>query len=178
MLNENLKNANILIVDDKDANIDILVGLLESQGYSNVKTTTHPRMASGMFKSLSPDIILLDLLMPHLSGYEIMSQLKTLISPVNFLPILVLTADITVEAKQRALALGARDFLTKPFDLNEVAFRIKSLLYTRYLQQQVNYLTQLVEGKVPDNSLTDTNNQQPITDGPDEESQELETDNE
>jgi PleD family two-component response regulator len=154
MLDETLKNAKILVVDDQEANIDILVGLLEIQGYTNIKSTTHPRTVLSTFKLFEPDLVLLDLMMPHFSGFEIMGQLKGLIPPGNYLPVMVITADITIEAKQRAMALGAKDFLSKPLDLHEVSLRIKNLLYTRYLQQQLEYVTQILAGRKPADTIT------------------------
>lgn len=148
MINSTLKNASILIVDDKEANIDILMGLLELEGYSNIKSTTDPRFVVKMVQAFNPDLVLLDLMMPHISGYEVMEQLKPLIPFGTFVPILVLTADITQEAKQRALAGGASDFLSKPFDLMEVALRIKNLLFTRYLFQQMQNQNQILEEKI------------------------------
>ncbi|MEI6899021.1 MAG: response regulator [Bacteroidota bacterium] len=122
---EKLKTAKILIVDDKEANIDILSGLLEMQGYANIKDTIDSRRVIDLYNSFHPDLILLDLMMPHLTGYDVMEQLKALIPIGTYLPILILTADITAEAKQRALAMGAMDFLAKPFDLVEVGLRKK-----------------------------------------------------
>ncbi|MCL4481417.1 MAG: ATP-binding protein [Bacteroidetes bacterium] len=148
MIDSTLKNANILIVDDQETNIDILVGLLEMQGYTNIETTIDPRLVVGLFKSFNPDLILLDLMMPYLTGYEVMEQLKALIPHSTYLPILVLTADITVEAKQRALSCGAKDFITKPFDLIEVGLRIKNLLETHYLQKQLENQNYILEEKV------------------------------
>ena len=148
MLDESFKNASILVIDDQEANVDILVGFLEAQGYTKIKTTIHPRIAVALVKSFEPDIILLDLLMPHLSGYEILSQLRALIPPATYLPILVLTADITIEAKQRALALGAKVFLGKPFDLHEVGLNIKNQLFTRYLTQQLENQKLILEEMV------------------------------
>ena len=148
MINSTLKNASILIVDDKEANIDILMGLLELEGYSNIKSTTDPRFVVKMVQAFNPDLVLLDLMMPHISGYEVMEQLKPVIPFGTFVPILVLTADITQEAKQRALAGGASDFLSKPFDLMEVALRIKNLLFTRYLFQQMQNQNQILEEKI------------------------------
>ena len=139
MIDSTLKNANILIVDDKQANIDILVGLLEFHGYNNIKTTTDPRLVVALYEMFKPDIILLDLNMPHFTGFEIIEQLQYLIPSYVFMPILVLTADITMEAKKQALSIGAKDFISKPFDLNEVDLRIKNLLETRYLYQQLNH---------------------------------------
>ncbi|MDP3684900.1 MAG: hybrid sensor histidine kinase/response regulator, partial [Ignavibacteria bacterium] len=95
-----------------------------------------------------PDIILLDLMMPHLDGFQILEQLKEIIPAGNYLPILVLTADVSPDAKQIALAGGASDFLSKPFDLIEVDLRIKNLLKTRYLHQQLENQNQILEEKV------------------------------
>jgi len=153
MIDSILKNANILIVDDQKANIDILAGLLEIQGYSHVKSTTDPRQVAGLLDTFAPDLILLDLMMPHMSGYEVMNQLRELIPYNTYLPILVLTADITIEAKQRALSDGARDFLSKPFDLIEVGLRIENLLFARSLHQQSLKQNILLEEKVRERTL-------------------------
>jgi len=148
MINSALKNANILIVDDQESNVYILEFFLSSQGYTNIKTTTDPRQVVRLFASSKPDLVLLDLMMPYLSGFEVMEQLKSLIAANTYLPILVLTADTTTESKQRALSGGASDFLTKPFDLTEVGLRIHNLLYTCYLQQQLQNQNEVLEGKV------------------------------
>jgi len=137
MIDSTLKNANILIVDDQQPNIDVLEGYLEMEGYQNIKSTTDPRQVLTLWADFEPDILLLDLTMPHLSGYEVMGQLKKLTDEGVFFPIVVLTADSTSEAKQRSLASGAVDFLVKPFDLVEVGLRIRNLLYTSYLQQRL-----------------------------------------
>ncbi len=134
-MNPSFKNANILIVDDSISNIALLESLLEQAGYTNVKSTIDSREVVDLYESFQPDLILLDLMMPYLSGYEVMNQLKKLIPAKNYLPILVLTAEISNETKQRALSSGAKDFLSKPFDLNEVLLRIKNLLETRYLYE-------------------------------------------
>ncbi|MEI6090187.1 MAG: response regulator [bacterium] len=153
MIDSTLKNANILIVDDNEANIDILQGLLEIQGYTNIKTTTDSRLTVSLYKSFKPDLILLDLMMPNLSGYLVMEQLKSLIPFDSYLPILVLTADMSIDAKQRALASGAKDFLAKPLDLIEVGLRIKNLLFARYLHQQLLSQNQTLELKVKERTF-------------------------
>ena len=148
MIDSTLKNANILIVDDKQDNIDILTGLLEITGYINIKTTTDSRKVVDLFIDFKPDIILLDLQMPHFTGYQVMEQLKSLLPDNSYIPILVLTADLTTEAKQLALSGGASDFLTKPYDLIEVDLRIKNLLKVYYshqfLENQNKYLDEIV----------------------------------
>lgn len=148
MIDASLKNANILIVDDQIANIEVLTGLLIRQKYTNVHFTIDPREVVQLYKSFKPDLILLDLSMPFLTGFEVMEKLKEITPENTFLPILVLTADVTVESKQHALSVGASDFLTKPFDLLEVVLRIKNLLYSNYLQQQLKNQNELLEEKV------------------------------
>ena len=150
MIDATLKNANILIVDDQQANIDVLTSLLEFKEYTNLIQTTDSRLAVSLFKEREPDLIILDLMMPHIDGFQILEELKELIPAEAYLPILVLTADVTPDAKQIALAGGASDFLTKPFDLIEVDLRIKNLLTTRYLRQQLENQNQILEKKVKD----------------------------
>ena len=113
MMNTTIKNARILIVDDNATNIDILHDLLEVKGYTNIESTTDPRQVLSLFKTFDPDIILLDLMMPYLTGFQVMEQLKPLIPASCYMPILVLTADVTVDAKQRALAGGAKRFFNQ-----------------------------------------------------------------
>jgi light-regulated signal transduction histidine kinase (bacteriophytochrome) len=153
MIDSTLKNARILIIDDNQANIDVLTGLLEVQGYENYTALTDPRLVAGMISSFNPDLVLLDLLMPFLSGYQVMDQIKSMIPADSYLPVLILTADITLEAKQRALAQGAKDFLSKPYDLIEVSLRIKNLLETKYLHQQLQKQNQILEEKVKERTL-------------------------
>jgi two-component system, sensor histidine kinase and response regulator len=148
MIDESLKTANILIVDDQEANIDVLEGFLEMQGYINIKTTQDPRQVLDLYTTFEPDLILLDLSMPYMSGFEVMEQLKSNMMPNTFLPILILTADVSPVSKQRALAGGASDFLTKPFDLVEVGLRIRNLLYTSFLQQKLHNHNLILEEKV------------------------------
>ncbi len=141
MIDPDLKNARILIVDDLESNIDVLKGLLEIEGYTQIQSTTDPRKVTSLVETFDPELVLLDLMMPHLSGFEVMEllkeQRKNSLSPNKFLPIMILTADITSEAKHKALKLGAKDFLSKPFDLIEVGYRIRNLLETQYLYQQL-----------------------------------------
>lgn len=148
MTDFNIKDSNILIVDDKESNIQILEGLLEDSGFVNFRSTTDPRQVMSTFRTFKPDLILLDLMMPHMNGFEVMDLLKAEIPPGTYLPILVLTADITPAAKRKALADGAKDFLSKPFDLYEVRLRISNLLETRYLHLQLQNQNQILEEKV------------------------------
>ena len=128
-----LSDAKILIVDDEPANVLLMERLLQDSGYHNLSTTTDARKVLGLYREFGPDLILLDLMMPHLDGIAILGLLKDEIPADVYLPILVLTADATLEAKRKALAAGARDFLTKPFEQFEVLLRIRNLLATRQL---------------------------------------------
>lgn len=144
----NYLDATILIVDDKVANISILEDLLRMQGYNNIYNTTDSRTVLELYHTLNPDILLLDLMMPFLSGYEVMDQLKLVIPKGAYFPILVLTADISRDVKLRVLAAGATDFLSKPFDLIEVGLRIKNMIFTRSLYLKLESQNLNLESKV------------------------------
>ncbi|MDP3684899.1 MAG: hybrid sensor histidine kinase/response regulator [Ignavibacteria bacterium] len=178
MIDSTLKNANILIVDDQQANIDVLTGLLDAKGFTNYTTTEDPRAAATLFEKFKPDLLLLDLMMPHITGFQVMAQLKLMIPANTYFPILILTADITPESKQKALAEGATDFLTKPFDLIEVDLRIKNLLKARYLHQQIENQNQILEEKVKERTyeLEKTNSELIIAKEKAEESDKLKSD--
>jgi putative two-component system response regulator len=133
----NTLNARILVVDDEEANVQLLERILEIAGYRNVVSTMDPRRVLGLLHTFQPDLILLDLLMPHLDGFAVMELLHSEVPIDSYLPILVLTADATPETRSRALAGGARDFLTKPLDVDEVLLRIANMLDTRFLHLQL-----------------------------------------
>jgi putative two-component system response regulator len=147
-MKEDLTTARILIVDDQEANVLLLQRLLEKAGYTNYMTTNDPRQVLPLFTKFQPDLILLDLMMPYLDGYSVMQQLGPRIPADEYLPILVLTAEMNAEAKQKALSMGAKDFLTKPLDAIEVMLRIKNLLETRQLHQRWHNQNQILEEKV------------------------------
>jgi putative two-component system response regulator len=146
-------DCKILIVDDEPANVRLLEMVLEEGGYNNVDTTTDPFKALSLFSQHSPDIVLLDLMMPGLSGYEVMAQIQPLVSPNDFLPIVVLTADTTAASRRRALEAGASDFLTKPFDAVELALRLQHLLARRLLHQHTLHQNEVLEQKVQQRTL-------------------------
>src|SRR5919108_2555551 len=125
--------SRILIVDDEAANVLLLQRLLEAEGYRAITTTTDPRRVLDLYRSAQPDLILLDLMMPHMDGVAVLQQLHGEIPAGAYVPVLVLTADATLEARRRALAAGAHDFLTKPFEQFEALLRIRNLLDTRRL---------------------------------------------
>jgi PleD family two-component response regulator len=148
MRDEVLKNARILVVDDQEANVRLVERILEKAGYQSVRSTTDSREALSLYAEFRPDLIILDLLMPNLDGFEVMQELSRAVPDGTFVPILVLTADDTREAMYRALSMGARDFLTKPFDPTEALLRIRNLLETRLLHVRLENQDQIVEERV------------------------------
>lgn len=142
-----LASARILIVDDEQAYVDLLERFLHSIGLRNVRTTTNPFDVAPLVVDFDPDLILLDLRMKGMDGIAVMQQLEPYTSRF-YLPILVLTGDITDEAKRASLSSGARDFLNKPFDLTEVRLRIENLLETRFLHLQLQEQNALLEQRV------------------------------
>jgi putative two-component system response regulator len=147
----NLRNtldARILVVDDEEANVQLLERILEMAGYRSVVSTTDPRQVMDLLRTFQPDLILLDLLMPHLDGFTLMKLLRSEIPIDSYLPILVLTADATSETRSRALAGGAKDFLTKPLDVEEVMLRIANMLDTRFLHLQLQEEKGALEDRV------------------------------
>lgn len=141
MTEEDLLASRILIIDDQPANLRLLEDLLAREGFVNVVSTTESLRALNLYAAFDPDLILLDLMMPGMDGYAVLEQLARQRAPNDFRPVLVLTADATTEAKRRALSLGAKDFLTKPFDAIEAMLRVWNLLETRMLYKRLQALT-------------------------------------
>jgi EAL domain-containing protein (putative c-di-GMP-specific phosphodiesterase class I) len=132
-----LQNACVLVVDDAPANVALLSRLLRSVGVQQVHGVTDSREAVERWLQVRPDLVLLDLQMPHLDGFQVMASLRAAAPDGVFVPILVLTADTTSTTRDRALSAGANDFLTKPFDRTEVVLRVRNLLQTRSLYADV-----------------------------------------
>lgn len=123
-------NAGILIVDDKEANVLLLERMLRGAGYLSVSSTTDPREVCDLHRRNRYGLILLDLQMPGMDGFQVMEGLKE-IEPDGYLPVLVVTAQ--PDHKLRALNAGAKDFVSKPFDLAEVLARVSNMLEVRLL---------------------------------------------
>jgi signal transduction histidine kinase len=145
--------ARILVVDDERHNVELLLRSLLQAGYLNLEGITDPRRVSGLLTEFQPDLILLDLLMPQLDGFEVLKMINVAVPSATYLPVLVLTADMSVETKRRALAGGAKDFLTKPFDLDEVLLRIRNMLETRQLHVQLRKQNQELEERVRERTI-------------------------
>jgi putative two-component system response regulator len=141
-----LSESKILIVDDAPANVLLVERLLEWAGYVDVRSTEDPRQVLPMFDEYQPDLVMVDLHMPHIDGYEVIAQLREKIT--SYLPILVFTADTTPEARQRALEAGASDFLTKPGESAEIILRVRNFLQTKHLYAQMEDANRSLEEKV------------------------------
>lgn len=146
-MREDLSNARILIVDDEKAYVQLLEHFLEAAGYRDVRSTTSAHEVVALVDSFRPDLILLDLHMPDIDGIELLQQLRPYTAD-GLLPILMLTGDITEEAKKESLANGAKDFLNKPFDLMAARLRIETLLETRYLHLALGRQQEILEERV------------------------------
>ncbi|SFW31654.1 MULTISPECIES: response regulator [Pseudomonas] len=134
------RDLRILIVDDQRPNLDLMEQLLAREGLHNVLSSTEPLRTLDLFNSFEPDLVILDLHMPAFDGFAVLEQLNRRIPANDYLPILVLTADATRDTRLRALALGARDFISKPLDALETMLRIWNLLETRALYKALREL--------------------------------------
>jgi PAS domain S-box-containing protein len=146
MLDPNdILEAHILIVDDQAANVTLLSQMLRNAGYRNVVSTMDPTLVYMLHEKHRFDLILLDLQMPVMDGFQVMEALKA-IEPDSYLPVLVITAQPS--HKLRALQMGAKDFVSKPFDLIEVQTRIHNMLEVRLLYQKLDNYNKVLEQTV------------------------------
>lgn len=148
-----LADARVLIIDDEPANTRILERLLENAGYTDVRVTNDPLEGMALCETWTPDLLLLDLHMPEVDGYSILRQVT---EPERgaFRPlVIVLTADVAPAARERALSLGAIDFLTKPFDHLEALLRIRNHLSTRRLELDLVEHAEALERRVAERTV-------------------------
>jgi len=128
--------ARILIVDDESVNLKLLDKMLSAQGYSNLVLVQDSRQVLEIYRQARTDLILLDINMPHLDGFEVMEQLKALDDPL-FPPVVILTAQHGQDFLLRALNSGARDFITKPFYCNELLARVRNMLDAQLMHRML-----------------------------------------
>jgi CheY-like chemotaxis protein len=140
-----IRNASGRIVDDQQSNILLLEEILREAGYTHVSATTDPHTVAAMHRENRYDLILLDLQMPGLSGFQVMENLKA-IETESYIPVLVITAQPA--HKLQALQAGAKDFVSKPFDVTEVKTRIHNLLEVRLLYRRLDNYNKLLEQTV------------------------------
>ena len=138
------QNATILIVDDQMTNVMLLENILQAAGYTNVHSTTDSTEVTRMYHELKPDLILLDIRMPELDGFQVMGQMK-IINKHPYLAILVLTSEEERKIRLQALESGAKDFLNKPFDKVEVLMRIRNLLEVTLMHKEIQRQKETLE---------------------------------
>ena len=151
-INIDPKKATILVVDDELSNVRLIEKLLASRGYSNVVCTNDSTQALPLYKQHNSDLILLDLDMPEIDGYGVMDQLNELTNNKPP-PILVLTAQHMQSFRQRALDNGALDYVTKPFDADELLSRVRNLLDVHMAQKYMRHQNEILDQKVQERTL-------------------------
>jgi PleD family two-component response regulator len=144
-INSDILNASILIVDDQESNISLLEQMLSAADYTRVTSTMNPLEVCALHRKNGYDLILLDLQMPDMDGFQVMEGLKTNDAD-SYLPVIVLTAQ--PGHKLRALQTGAKDFISKPFDLVEVRTRIHNMLEVRLLYKKLEESNEVLQKKV------------------------------
>ncbi len=153
MTEDLIRQARIFVVDDEPANLKLLGKLLGSQGYHQLVLIQDPREVLDRYREARPDLILLDINMPHLDGYQVMAQLKVLNDPL-MPPIVILTAQYDRNHLLQALTHGARDFIGKPFDRTELLMRVRNLLEAqlahRLVHDQKAVLEEMVRARTED----------------------------
>ena len=138
-------SASLLIVDDQEANVSLLEQMLREAGYTCVAATMNPHEVCALHRKNRYDLILLDLQMPGMDGFQVIEALKTNAAD-GYLPVLVITAQ--PGHKLRALQAGAKDFISKPFDLVEVKARVRNLLEVRLLYKKLENYSKVLEQTV------------------------------
>ena len=143
-----LKASRILMLDDQVANTCLVTNVLSRLGYTTVESVNDPRLVFDKIDSFAPDLLLLDLAMPDVSGFDVLQVLRKSSGAAARLPVIVITGDATAANKRRALASGATDILAKPFDASEANMRIRNVLEREFLQQQIEEQNHLLEQRV------------------------------
>jgi putative two-component system response regulator len=143
-----LRGARILAADDEEANLRLMRRILEREGLTGFTGTTDPGRVPELFHEVRPDLVILDLHMPGMDGMEVIHRLRPALAAEGWLPVLMVSGDMEPGARRRALADGARDFLSKPYDPAEAVLRIRNLLEMRFLHRQVREQNRLLERKV------------------------------
>lgn len=153
MITDKIPGARILMVDDEEANLELLQRILEPAGFTNLRSTTRSGDVVEICREWNPDLVLLDIMMPGSDGFEVLSGLGEVVPETQYLPVLVLTSDHTQDAKRRALSSGARDFLTKPLSPAEVRLRVRNLLETRFLHLELHEHNEQLESRVREQTV-------------------------
>lgn len=153
MYQEPADPASILLIDDQVMNTQVLTQILRAGGFQQITTTNDAREALSLFLQVRPDLIMVDLMMPYVDGFAVIQQLRAQMPPETYVPIIVLTADVSMAAKRRALAMGVQDFLTKPLDSVETLLRVRNTLQIYRMHQILQEHNQTLMERVRERTL-------------------------
>jgi putative two-component system response regulator len=148
MNSKSIMGAHIAVVDDEMANVELIRRLLELEGYTEVSCHTDPREFLDSCRILPPDLVLLDLMMPQMNGFEVLERLRGSLEDFDYRPVMMITSDDDRDTKRKALSGGASDFLAKPVSPVEVGLRVGNLLHTRFLQLELQRHAESLEERV------------------------------
>ena len=149
----NRRKPRLLIVDDEPSNIILLKRILAGAGLGQISSTSDPTKVVELFLSLTPDLLVIDLHMPCMDGFEVLAALKKVVAPDLFPSVLMITGDLSAATRNRALSIGAKDFITKPFDSDEVRLRIGNLLETEDLHRALREQNVVLASSFRDQTL-------------------------
>ena len=152
-MEERFAQARILIVDDEEENVEVLRRILETEGYAEIRSTNDPRDVPELALTFEPDLILLDVLMPHMTGYDVLERLREPDVHDPMRPVLVLTSDHSRQAQRDSFESGAKDFVTKPLSPSEVRHRVRNLIETRMLHRALRDQNDALEDRVRERTL-------------------------
>lgn len=148
---EKFEENKIMIVDDSPTSVMFLEKMLRQYGFKNILAINDSRMVIEKYMDFEPDLLLLDLVMPHFDGFDVLEQLDEL-NESSYLPVIVITSQNDKENKLKALSMGAQDFIGKPFDDSEVITRINNFLNVRQMQNKIKNYNQWLEDKIRENN--------------------------
>lgn len=156
MEQQTLKRSKILVIDDDLTKVKLIAGLLRLGGFLQVHSESDSTQAISAFARIKPDLVILDLHMAPKSGHQLLGEIRSILGPNVYLPVLVITGDGTKEMKESVLGAGANDYLAKPFNGTEIVLRARNLLHTRHLYLELENERSLLELRVRErtNELT------------------------
>jgi PleD family two-component response regulator len=143
-----LKTARFLIIDDEPVSASAVEISLAAAGQEDVRIVNNPCDALAAYREYQPDLVLLDISMPLMDGFQVLEELRLQIPPDEYMPVIVITADPAETTRRRALAAGANDFLTKPFGATELRLRVRNLLETRFLHLGLREVNRRLDERV------------------------------
>ncbi len=154
--------ARLLIIDDQPDNIRLLTRILQSADYSLIEGISDPGLAMGAVRRFNPDLILLDLRMEGIDGFTLLAQIRSLLPADTFLPVLIVTSEPGSQSRERALSLGATDFVARPFEMFDILLRVRNLLQTRFLHLELLARNEDLELQVLERTRTLAQSQQEL----------------